>query len=161
MRPNVRERTRIETSIVLGLVVLGAMWQGSRATQFVLLADGPCMDQPSIERSAWPAWADPNAIAGHLIAVETVTAGKYNRVGTMCDPCDYPIDVELVAAPAGMAVTVDREASTWTLAGDLAPGDYAIVARGTNRPLYGEPGEVIVTVYVRALAPMNLKPRLY
>ncbi len=79
----------------------------------------------------------------------------------MCDPCDYPIDVELIAAPAGMTVTVDREASTWTIAGELEPGDYGIVARGTNRPPHGEPNEVIVTVYVRATAPVNLRPRLY
>lgn len=158
MRPNVRERTRIEVSIVLGLVLLGVLWTGSQATQFVLMADGPCFEQPSLER---PAWADPNLIAGHLIACEIVPAGKYNRTGPMCDPCDWPIDVELIDGPAGTTVTADPDQKTWTIAGELPPGDYGIIVRGTNRPLYGDPNEVIVTVYVRAAKPVNQRPRLY
>jgi hypothetical protein len=152
---------RVGAWLIVAIAVPLGMLNINRATTFVAMADGPCLDQPDLPRSSWPAWVDPNQVAGYLIDVQTVPAGKYNRVGPMCDPNNYPIDVELLQAPAGMAVTVDRDAGTWSIAGELPPGDYAIVGQGTNRPLYGEPNSVIVTIYVRATAPAVQKPRLY
>jgi hypothetical protein len=140
------------------LVFFAFVLNVNRATTFLAMADGPCVEQPSL---AYPDWIDPNKVAGHLIDVQIVPAGKFNRRGGLCDPCDWPIDVELLAGPPGCTATADPNGQAWTIAGELTPGDWGIVARGRNRPRYGEPNETIVTVYVRALAPVNDRPRLY
>jgi hypothetical protein len=159
MKRNVYERNRRELWIFGAVLVFFAfVLNVNRATTFLAMADGPCIEQPSL---TLPAWVDPNKIAGHLIDVQTVPAGKFNRVGSLCDPAGYPIDVELLAGPPGFTATADPNGQAWTIAGELPPGDWGIVARGRNHPRYGEPNEVIVTVYVRALAPANDRPRLY
>jgi hypothetical protein len=161
MRRNVCERNRIEQyvgAMVLAVVgSLAAVLSPASGTGFYVIADGPCIEQPSLEL---PADCDPNKVAGHLIDVLTVPAGKFNRTGGLCDPCDFPIDIELLAAPAGFSVSIDPNAGTWTIAGELVPGDHGLVARGRNRPRFGEPNDVIVTVYVRATSPVNARPIL-
>jgi hypothetical protein len=158
MRRNVDERSLFEWRIIQVLCLVAIVWQIVSGRPFYAIADGPCVEQPSLEL---PDWVDPNKVAGHLIDVRITQAGKFNRRGGLCDPCDWPIDVELLAGPPGFTATADPNGTSWTIAGELPPGDWGIVARGRNRPRYGEPNEVIVTVYVRALAPANDRPRLY
>lgn len=124
------------------------------------------LDDPNI--CLQPVWIgpapfafDPNAIQGLLIDCHQVRAGKFNRTGRVCDPDGDPVDVELLAGPAGMDVTQDVEASTWTLAGELAPGLHAIIVCAIDRPLYGDPNETIVTILVDAVRPPNRAPVLY
>jgi len=108
-----------------------------------------------------PFACDPNIVQGLLIDCHQVTAGKFNRTGRVCDPDGDPVDVELLAGPAGMEVTQDLEASTWTLAGELAPGLHAIIVCAVDRPLWGDPNETIVTILVDAVRPPNRAPVLY
>ncbi|NLZ06663.1 MAG: hypothetical protein GXY19_15970 [Phycisphaerae bacterium] len=124
------------------------------------------LDDPNV--CLQPVWIgpapfpyDPNMIQGLLIDCHAVTAGKFNRTRRVCDPDGDPVDVELLAGPAGMEVTQDLEASTWTLAGELAPGLHAIVVCAIDRPLYGDPNETIVTILVDAERPPNAAPVLY
>lgn len=158
MRRNIRERNRIEAAVCVLLAMSPVLFlRSSGATMFLAAADGPCLDQPSLPI---PAGVDPNKIAGHLIEVLDVPAGKINRVGRYCDPGGWPVEIELIGAPEGWGVTIDSEAESWTIAGELGPGDWGIVARGRNVPRFGEPNEVIVTVYFRVRAPANEAPRL-
>jgi len=124
------------------------------------------LEDPNI--CAQPVWIgpapfafDPNLVVGLLIDCHEVRAGKFNRTGRVCDPDGDPVDVELLAGPAGMEVTQDLEASTWTLAGELAPGLHAIVVCAIDRPLYGDPNETVVTILVNAERPPNRAPVLY
>jgi len=156
---NVRERRRWEFEILvwLGLGLAGAVQIG-RGTQFFAIADGDCLDQPSLEL---PAWADPNETAGHLIGVERVTAGKYNRTGPYCDPEGDPVRVELLRAPTGFSVSIDPNARTWSLAGELAPGVHAIIVRAIDEPQFGEPNDVVVTLLIEATPRPNRRVRVY
>lgn len=142
---------------VLIWAIVGYLAASAEGTTFAAIADGNCIEQPSLPI---PAGVDPNKIAGHLIDVLDVTAGKFNRVGRFCDPQGFPVEVELLAAPAGFGVTIDVDAATWTIAGEIPPGAWGIVARGRNVPRAGEPNDVIVTVYVRARPPINRRPIL-
>jgi hypothetical protein len=158
----VRERNHREIQIVtIALAAIAAVVHLGRATPLYVIADGNC---PQVQPS-WggplPAGFDPNLVAGILIDVLETDAGKFNRVGPVCDPAGFPVDVELVAAPPGMSCTVNVEKQTWTIAGELGPGDYGIVARARNRPTWGEPNEVVVTVYVRVRKPTIGRPRIW
>lgn len=157
MGRNVRERNRRERLAVFGACVFGFWVFQTFGTVFLAIADGPCFEQPSVPIAAG---VDPNKVAGHLIDVLDVAAGKVNRTGRYCDPGGWPVEIELIGAPDGWGVTVDPDAETWTIAGELGPGDWGIVARGRNVPRFGEPNEVIVTVYFRVRAPAVERPRL-
>jgi len=157
MKRNVRERETIERWAIGAFVTIMLVWSCAIGRNLYLLADGDCVEQPSLEP---PAGVDPNKIAGHLIEVLDVVAGKVNRVGRYCDPNGLPVEIELIGAPAGWGVSIDPNAETWTIAGELPPGDWGIVARGRNVPRFGEPNEVVVTVYVRVRPPINPRPIL-
>lgn len=160
---NVNERNRMELLAYVGVLIAAILAMGelldtraTNGTTFVLLADANCV------QTAWggpiPFAYDPNTVAGVLIDVEDVTAGKYNRTGRCCDPEGDPFTIELLVAPAGMQVTQDAAAGTWTLAGDLTIGVHAIVVHAVDAPEYGEPNDCVVTVLVRAGPRPNVPP---
>lgn len=158
MSRNVRERRNDELRfLAIVLAAIAAAVHLGKGAGIVLIADGPCSEQPALDL---PAWADPNLIAGHLIAVEQIEAGKFVGRIEACDPCDWPVTLE-VLTPAGMSVTADPDGPAWWIAGELGPGDHGIVCRAVNRPRYGEPNETIVTVYVRVAAPEIPRPIVY
>jgi hypothetical protein len=159
MRRNRKERNRTERGwILLGCacLVLFGIYQAVQGTGLYVVRDPNCV------QTTWgavvPFAFDPNATAGILLHVEQVTAGKYNRVGTYCDPEGDPVTVELLAGPAGVQITQNREGQTWTIAGELLPGVHAIIVRAVDDPKNGEPNDVVVTVLVEARPRPNTPP---
>jgi len=165
---NVRERSVLELVIAMGLMAIIA-WIGMAigscrpepaAGSMLLAIDDPNACIQTVWGGPLPAGVEPNDVAGTLIACETIVAGKYNRTGRACDPDGDPIDVELVAGPPDLTIDLDREASTWSIACELAPGLHALVFRARDQPRWGDPCEVTVTVLVDAIAPPNERPVL-
>jgi hypothetical protein len=160
MGRNVRERNALEIVVVLGIVAMlaGYLLAVASATMFVVVADPNCV------QTSWggpiPFAYDPNGVAGVLIDVEEVTAGKYNRTGRFCDPEGDPVTVELLAGPAGMQVTQDDQAQTWTIAGDVPIGVTAIIVRAIDAPQNADPNFVVATVLVHGTPRPNLPPVL-
>lgn len=116
-------------------------------------------------RASWTV--DPDKIVGFLLPPIptdpnqwTVTAGKYNRVGTFCDPNGDPVVITLESAPASMSIVQDNDRHTWTIAGDLEPGPHYIVVKAVDVPRYGTPITTVVTVAVLATVPPNRAPVL-
>ncbi len=159
----VRERNKMELAAWVAAVAVcatGLVIDRIAGGELVIAASDRC------EQIRWggdiPPAFDPNAIQGTLIDVQRVTAGKYNRTGPCCDPNDDPFDVELIEAPAGFSVRVDPNAGTWTIAGELPIGVYAIIARAIDRPEYrkAQPKSRTVTILVEAVEPFNAPPVL-
>jgi hypothetical protein len=147
--------------VIVGICLIVATCRCGRpslATGFYAIADGNCV-QPS-----WggpiPFAYDANEVAGILLDVEEVTAGKYNRTARYCDPEGDPVTVELLVGPAGMQVTQDVDEQTWTIAGDVPVGVTAIIVRAIDDPENGDPNYVVVTVLVNAIPRPNLPPAL-
>jgi len=165
---NVRERSLVELGVALAILAIVAT---------IALAVGTCRPEPAAGsmllgiddpnaciQTVWggplPAGVEPNDVAGTLIDVERVVAGKYNRNGRACDPDGDPIAIELIAGPPDLTIDLDGETSTWSIACELAPGIHALVFRARDQPVYGDPCDLTVTILVEATAPPNAAPVL-
>lgn len=160
MSMNVRERTNLEMLILglVALVVIVVLQAGrARSTTFAAVADPNGCTQVTWAGPI-PFEYDPNEVAGILIDVEEVTAGKFNRTGRYCDPEGDPVTIDLLVGPPGMQVTQDDAGKTWTLAGDVPIGVTAIIVRAIDAPQNADPNFVVVTVLVHASPRPNVRP---
>jgi len=144
-------------TLIYGLIIVGLLmaliW--AKATKG---ADASCV-QTGADPAKLPFALDATKVKGSILSPYVgdftrwdAPAGKWTRTGTYCDPDGDPVVIEAVSLPAGMSLTQDQTARTWTLSGKLTKGLYYIVLRAVDQPdpNYYVPAERFVTVVVNA-----------
>jgi len=100
---------------------------------------------------------DPNAIVGPILPpvpgdpnTWSVPAGKYNRVGTVCDPDGDVVTVSVVSAT--VPATVTMQGDTYTLTADLLAGVNLFTLQAKDS--HGATREATIVLWAENRAPV-------